>query len=220
MLLAGNPPPRTQSNGGNLDRARLTATTGHVYVQGSGEGGHSHPISRIPQDQLDEAMAKQDPLPPPSHHGYGSHPGTQPRPVQNRNSVINVGVTASMAAISSTLQPASAPAPGAAPSPSPVPSGVSPAHQMRATPVVESPPPRRLPRLVSVSPTPQKRIDADPHVMEQALANVRHPLRSSLCCLQSALPWLPKDGLEHCCSLLLVLMVGADDVISVRLGMR
>lgn len=211
-LLASYPQPRTQSNGEHLDSAQLTATTGHVYVQGSGEGVHAHPISRIRQDQLEEALAKQDPLPPPSHHGFGSHPGKQKRAEQNRNSVINVAVSASTAA---TLHPASAPSPGAAPSPSPLPSGVSPAHQMSAIPAVVSPPPRRLPRLVSVSPSPQKKIDADPHVMKQALANVRRLLRSSLCCLQFALPLLSKVGLEHCCALLLVLIVGADHVSSV-----
>ena len=212
-LLASNPLPRTHSNG----NAKLTATTGHVYVQGSGEAGHAHPISRIGQDQLERALSsKEDPgfqaqnlsqIPPttafystmnPSSHAengfanqppsrsdsyYDLHPSKQPRAAQNRNSVINVAFSASTAASSLTVQQTSeAQAEGAVSQWGDAPPftnpGVGAVHLMSANPAVISPPPRRLPRLVSASPSPQTKINADPHVMKQALADVRYTLKT------------------------------------------
>ena len=214
-LLASNPLPRTHSNGD----AKLTATTEHVYVQGSGEANHAHPIYRIGKDELERALSsKEDPglqaqnlsrVPPttafystmnPSSHAengfanqpplrsesdYDLRPSKQPRATQNRNSVINVASSASTAANSWTVQQTShaqaegeeslwgdAPpftTPGTTP-------GVGAMHLMSANFKVISPPPRRLPRLVSASPSPQKKIVADPHVMKQALADVLYPL--------------------------------------------
>ena len=240
-LLAGSHPlPRMHSNG----NAKLTATTGHVYVQGSGEGGHAHPISRIGQDQLQRALSSKEhpglhaqnlsqfPLTtafystmnPSSHaeNGFANQPPSRsesyydlcpskkPWAAQNRNSVINVAFSASTAANSWTAQQTSddeAQAQGAVSQREDAPPftnpGIGAVHLTSAIPhatfvetpcqlapgsrvadghgkpqvcAVVSPPPRRLPRLVSASPSPQTKINADPHVMKLALANVRYTL--------------------------------------------
>jgi len=196
----------------------VTATTGHVYVQGGTADSYMNPISRIKPEQLEAALqsagpndkgknrsgAKQGaaPLPPP----IGTHTQSAGfRPNSGSHAQQGIAQHQSAASRSAGQQGAEW---RVVPRVSAAENNVQGGGAYRAMQETDagspamangpmstknfSPPPRRLPRLNSMSP--QKPIQSDANDIQTALANVRaaiSPRQISAChmkCMHTCVP--------------------------------
>ena len=196
----------------------VTATTGHVYVQGGSAESLKDPISRIKPGQLEDALqtgpvfhkhnwldatCSTPPMPPPIAASRGEGGGFRSGSAANSREDLVGGLAGPPAAGLAVARRAVPRVVSAAATP-PLYNGGSPqqpwqqssagssisAHgQPKYLMPVTSPPPRRLPRLVSMSP--EKPIVAEANDIQTALDNVRlhfccHSIFLWLCYLRTS----------------------------------